>query len=615
MAAQAEASLFETTLTPEQTQALRQFAAPLSSSQLVWASGFLSGLAAQTGPELALFETPIFGSPTSAVEATPVAAPVAQNQPQTTILYGSESGNGQTIATTLANALGQSNVEHKLVSMADYNPKSLKKESRLVVVVSTHGEGDPPEDAEDFYEFLMSNRAPKLNSLSYAVLALGDSSYAYFCETGRRIDQRLSELGATAIMSRVDCDVDFKPAAESWSKSLLDRLQQEAEEKTSVVSLRPAEPVTTQYTRENPLLVTRLTNQRITGRASGKAVHHIELDIEDTGLSFEPGDSLGVVPKNSPRLVAEFLKLTGLSHDASVQLSEKTLSVTTALTDYLELSNLSSGFLTEYAQHTQATELLDACEDPVQRAELFATHQIIDVIRRFPTKLTAQQWVDLLPRIAPRLYSIASSQEANPDEVHLTVDILSYNAFGAQHHGVASTHLTQETDEEDTFAVYVDQNPKFRLPANPEAPIIMIGPGTGVAPFRAFLQQREHANASGKNWLFFGAQHFESDFLYQMEWLRYRKQGLLTKLSTAFSRDQKDKIYVQHRLLEEAEAMFEWLESGAYVYVCGDAKHMAPDVHQALLQIVMERGHKTEDEANAYLKQLRREGRYQKDVY
>ncbi len=614
MAAQADATFFDATLTPEQIQALTQFAKPLSPAQLLWASGFLSGLAAPPSASTTNFDMSLIGTSPHTVVPPPSLASATDSIRQTTILYGSESGNGQSVAEALAGTLDQRGLQHTLINMSDYNPKTLKKESNVIVVVSTHGEGDPPEDAEEFYEFLMSQRAPKLAGLSYAVLALGDSSYAYYCETGRRIDERLAELGATPMMPRVDCDVDFKSETDAWSVSVLDRLTQQPE--GAVVTLHPTDLPVNHYDKNNPLNATLLVNQPITGRDSKKAVHHLEIDIEDKGLTFEPGDSLAIIPKNPRHLVDEVLELTGLGPDDSVTVDGSTLSLATALTDKLELSNLSSGFLTQYAQHTQSDRLLDATESPEKRAQLFADHQIIDILRSEPKTLSAQDLVDTLSPISPRLYSIASSQDANPDEIHLTADVLTYESYGLPHYGVASHDLTQGTEDKTRqFSVYVDRNPKFRLPDNPEAPIIMIGPGTGVAPFRAFLQHREHHNASGKNWLFFGAQHFQSDFLYQMEWLRYRKQGLLTKLSTAFSRDQEEKVYVQHRMLENAESLFEWLESGAFVYVCGDAKHMASDIHDALTKIIMKHGDLGKTEAHAYLKQLRREGRYQKDVY
>ncbi|MEM7283038.1 MAG: hypothetical protein AAF438_15580, partial [Pseudomonadota bacterium] len=320
-------------------------------------------------------------------------------------------------------------------------------------------------------------------------------------------------------------------------------------------------------------------------------------------------------PKNPIPLVQEALNLSGLPPEELVDINGESKTLKQALTEDRELSNLSLKFLSDYAAKSNAADLLEISKNPEKRAEFFASHQVIDVLRNFPSQWTGQGLVDVLTPIAPRLYSIASSPDAYPDEVHLTVDTVNFESFGVPHIGAASHYLNQVMDENEGVTVYVDKNPKFKLPSDNNAPVIMIGPGTGIAPFRSFLQHRDFHNAKGKNWLFFGAQHFESDYLYQLEWLRYRKSGLLTRLDTAFSRDHERKVYVQHLMSQHAAQVFKWLESGAYLYVCGDAKHMAEDVHRTLIQLVAEQGQKSTQDAEEYLKQLRKSGRYQKDVY
>lgn len=609
MAANLKPALSVATLTTEQTQQIHSFANQLSSEQLLWTSGYLAGLAAK--PAIA----------TDQGFLQPIEAPVPQTaaQPKTpiTVLFGSESGNGEGIAQSLADALTAQGGDVTLANMRDYRGAQLKKEHNLLVVVSTHGEGDPPEDAEEFYEFLMGNRAPKLTDLNYAVLALGDSSYAQFCETGRQVDERLAQLGAKRIHDRIDCDVDYQEAAEAWQTTLSDHFNTQDSESGAVVQLHPASSsIEKHYDRKNPLLADLLVSQKITGRDSNKDVRHVELSIEDSGLVFEPGDSLGVMATNPQAMVDSVLQTTGLDSQSTVTVDGESLSLQEALIGKRELSNVSAPFLKAYAEHSGSHELKDLLNaDGETRTAFFNSHQVIDVLNQFKSEITPQQLVDCLKPLAPRLYSIASSQQAYPDEVHLTVDVLKFESFGSEHLGVASNFLAQENDSDLKIPVYIDKNTKFRLPDNPDAPVIMIGPGTGVAPFRAFLQEREATGANGKNWLFFGAQHFQSDYLYQLEWLRYRKNGLLTHLDSAFSRDQEQKVYVQHLMKQKAAELYQWLESGAYVYVCGDATHMAPDVHEALLDIISEFNGGDKAAAENYLKDLRKQGRYLKDVY
>lgn len=589
------ADRIEPPLTEERRGQLDSAVAGFSADQLIWASGYLAGLAAAAGQPQGV-------APTS---------PKAESRERLTILYGSQTGNGRHIAEAIQAEAEQGGLAARTISMADYRPAELRRETLLAVVVSTHGEGDPPDDAELLHEYLAGPKAPRLESLRYSVLALGDSSYAEFCRTGRDFDERLAALGAVRYGDRVDCDVDYDEPAARWRAAVLEFAQEWLVESSpaprlhAVPSGHDAAPAT------GPIVGGVVANQRITGRDSGKRVQHIELAVE--GLVYEPGDSLAVVTRNPPAVVEAVLERTGLDGDA-VLTDGRILAE--ALAVDCEITKASAGFLEPYANATDAAALAELLRDESRKrvAEYLADRQVIDVLHEHPADLSADELVGCLRGFKPRLYSIASSPLASPDEVHLTVAAVEYEAFGRRHLGSASTALA-ELEVGATLEVRVEPNPRFRLPADPSASVIMIGPGTGVAPFRAFLEHREATGAGGRNWLFFGDRHFASDFLYQIEWARFRKQGVLDRMDVAFSRDQADKVYVQHRLREQARDLYAWLEEGAHVYVCGDAKRMAPDVHAALVDVIAAAGGRTAAGAEDYLKELRRAGRYQRDVY
>ncbi|MCG8434908.1 MAG: assimilatory sulfite reductase (NADPH) flavoprotein subunit, partial [Gammaproteobacteria bacterium] len=489
----------------------------------------------------------------------------------------------------------------------------------LFIVVSTHGEGDPPDDAEELYEYLFSNRAPKLAGLQFSVLALGDSSYEHFCETGRRFDERLTALGAHRLSELTACDVDYQQPADEWIgrtvAGAVDTLKSEKLE-----PLKPSlqvVPAASVYDKTNPFPAELLVNQKITGRDSEKDVRHIEFSLAESGLHYQPGDSLGVLPVNPRPVVTAILDALKLNGDAAVISGDEEKPLYDALVSDLEITVLSRSFIEQYAALTEADELQQLLQPDKRKAlgGYMKTRQIIDVIKDYPAKLEPQAFTACLRELTPRLYSIASSLNACLDEVHLTVSAVRYESFGFTHYGAASTYLADGITAGQTANVFVEPNDRFRLPQDPHTPVIMIGPGTGVAPYRAFLQEREAAGAAGKNWLFFGAQHFSSDFLYQLEWLRYLKNGLLTRMDVAFSRDKENKIYVQHRMLEQSRRFYAWLEEGAYVYVCGDSKQMAPDVNLALIEIIKREAGVTTDRAEEYLRNLKRSGRYLRDVY
>ena len=486
--------------------------------------------------------------------------------------------------------------------------------------VSTHGEGDAPDDAVELHEYVGSKKAPKLANTKYAVLSLGDSSYEFFCQTGKDFDERLSKLGASSVIDRLDCDVDYEAEAQAWLDKLIESLKGDftrtaapavAAQTGAAVTAAPAQT----YTKKAPYTASLIESQKITGRDSIKDIRHIEISLEDSGITYKPGDALGVWFKNAPSLVNDLIALLSLSEDAEVVVAESTMTLKEALTSKLELTLSYPNFIKAYQAATGSEGLAALMEDKAKLRTYMADRQIIDIVRDHVGTITEQQLVDALRPLTPRLYSIASSQADVEDEVHLTVAHVDYEAFGQRHQGGASGYLCEYLEENGEVDVFVENNDNFRLPTDPNTPVIMVGPGTGIAPFRAFMQERDVQEAEGKNWLFFGNPHFTQDFLYQVEWQGYVKDGLLDKITLAFSRDQEEKIYVQHRLLEQGKEVFEWLEQGAHFYVCGDAMHMAKDVENALIKIVQEHGGKSEAEAKAYVVELRKAKRYQKDVY
>ncbi|WP_164537905.1 assimilatory sulfite reductase (NADPH) flavoprotein subunit [Aeromonas veronii] len=584
-------------LSDEQQRQLGQVLSTLNTQQLAWVSGYLYGLS-QTGHQ-------------NVAASAAVAAPSGS----LTILYGSQTGNAKGVATAIKAQAEARALPVTLASMADYKPKQLKKESHLLVVVSTYGEGEPPESAVDVFEQLKKGKIGKLDGLKFAVLGLGDSSYEFFCQTGKDFDDFLAKAGAERVYELASLDVDYQDAAKAWGEQALNAIT--ATLSTDAASSSVASAVQqavghSQYSKENPFPARLSVNQKITGRDSTKDIRHIEINLADSGLTYQPGDALGVWFDNDAELVGEVLALTGLSGDEAT--AHGTLHA--ALTGHFELTRLHGGFITGLADISDNAALNDLAGDKAQVNALVASAQVVDVLKRFPTALTAEQLIGLLRPLTPRLYSIASAQSEVEEEVHLTVGVVRYpQEDGTVRSGAASSYLADRLIEDGEVRVFVEHNDNFRLPANPDTPVIMVGPGTGIAPFRAFMQEREAQGAEGKNWLFFGNPHFTQDFLYQVEWQRYVKSGLLSKISLAFSRDQANKIYVQDRLREAGLDLYQWLEAGAHVYVCGDANKMAKDVQEALLEVIAEHGHKSREEAEEYLSELRRAKRYQRDVY
>ena len=594
-------------LNEQQWNAITQAIAGLNRDQLTWVSGYAAGMAAAQGGAVA----PQLAAPAAA----------AGNAPVLTILYGSQTGNAKGVAQQFQAQAEAAGYTSKLISMADYKPRQIKAETHVAVFVSTHGEGDAPDDAVEFHEFLGGKKAPKLDGLKYAVLGLGDSSYEFFCQTGKDFDERLGKLGGSAVVARQDCDVDYEESAKSWGEQLIAALKDDfaGAPAGAAVAVQSGSAVAGSaeqtYTKKAPFAATLIESQKITGRDSVKDIRHVEISLEDSGIQYRAGDALGVWFKNAPALVEEMLSLTGLSGSEEVKVADATTTIADALAGKLELTLSYPTFVKAYQQATGSDALAALIEDPAQLRTYLAERQIIDIVREHPAKVDAQVLADALRPLTPRLYSIASSQDEVEDEVHLTIAHVDYEAFGKRHQGGASGFLCERLEEGAEVEVYIEKNDNFRLPENPDAPVIMVGPGTGIAPFRAFMQERDAQGADGKNWLFFGNPNFTQDFLYQVEWQGYVKSGLVDKITLAFSRDQKEKIYVQHRLIENGKDVFEWLEAGAHFYVCGDATHMAKDVEAALLSIIQQHGGKSEDDAKEYLVAMRKAKRYQKDVY
>ncbi|MBL0633764.1 assimilatory sulfite reductase (NADPH) flavoprotein subunit [Aeromonas dhakensis] len=586
-----------TPLSDEQQRLLSQALSTLNTQQLAWVSGYLYGLS-QAGSQ-------------PAVTGTAATAPSGN----LTILYGSQTGNAKGVASAIKAQAEARGLPVTLTSMADYKPKQLKKETHLLVVVSTYGEGEPPESAVDLYEQLKKGKVGKLEGLKFAVLGLGDSSYEFFCQTGKDFDSLLTKAGADRVHELASLDVDYQDAAKAWGEQALNAIAatlSAGPAGSSVANAVQQAVGHSQYSKENPFPARLSVNQKITGRDSTKDIRHIEISLEESGIHYQPGDALGIWFDNDADLVGEVLALAHLSGDEATARG----SLREVLSSELELTRLHGGFITGLAEISDNAALKDLAGDKAQVNALVASAQVVDVLKRFPTALTAEQLLGLLRPLTPRLYSIASSQSEVEEEVHLTVGVVRYpQEDGTVRSGGASSYLADRLPEDAEVRVFVEHNDNFRLPANPDTPVIMVGPGTGIAPFRAFMQEREAQGAEGKNWLFFGNPHFTQDFLYQVEWQRYVKSGLLSKISLAFSRDQANKIYVQDRLREAGLELYQWLEAGAHFYVCGDANHMAKDVQEALLDVIAEHGQKSREEAEEYLSELRRAKRYQRDVY
>jgi sulfite reductase (NADPH) flavoprotein alpha-component len=589
----------------EQAELLNRLLPTFTESQKVWLSGYLAGAA--SAPLASVIGVPSQQGTTEGTASKEV-----------TILYGSQTGNARGLAKKASTTLEGKGFQVTVSAMSDFKPNNIKKVKNLLIIVSTHGEGDPPDNALTFHEFLHGKRAPKLEDLNFSVLSLGDSSYEFFCQTGKQFDARLEELGGTRLYPRFDCDLDYDEPAAEWLEGIISSLGEAKGGIPALTQVTSTQSVESTYSRTNPFRAEVLDNLNLNGRGSNKETRHLELSLEGSGISFEPGDSLGIYPENEPELVNLLLEELKWSPDESVTINKQgeVLSLRDALKTYFEITTLTKPLLEKAAQLTANSDLLELLNDSDKVKSYLEGHDLLDVVRDFgPVNSSPQEFVSILRKMPARLYSIASSLNANPDEVHLTIGAVRYNAHGRDRKGVCSMFTAERLQPGDTVPIYIQHNENFKLPANPDTPIIMVGPGTGVAPFRSFMQEREETGAEGKSWMFFGDQHFVTDFLYQTEWQKWLKDGVLTKMDVAFSRDTAEKVYVQHRMLEQSKELFQWLREGAAVYICGDEKHMAHDVHQTLIDIIQKEGSLSQEEAEAYLADMQQQKRYQRDVY
>ncbi len=580
----------------------------LTPLQLAWLSGYAWSQASGV-------EQPLVGQHLAANLTALSAEPFS-----ITVLSGSQTGNAKSVADKVAAELTEAGIAVKRVALKDYKAKTIADEKYLLLVTSTQGEGEPPEEGVVLHKLLNGKKTPKLTELQFAVLGLGDSSYPNFCQAGKDFDQRFAELGATRLFERVDADLDYSATAEQWIRDIVAIIKEKAAQASPVVqSIATATTALvakeSQYNKANPFPATLITNQKITGRQSDKDVRHLEFDLAGSDLHYQAGDALGVWFDNDPQLVDEILSLAQIDPTTEVTIERKTQTISTALLSHLELTQNTPAFVKGYAALANNEQLNDLVADNQALQELVQRTPIVDVLHKFPAKLTAEQLVSLLRPLTPRLYSISSSPAEVGEEVHLTVGVVRFEHEGRARSGAASSFLADRVEEDGAVCVFVEHNDNFRLPNDMTKPIIMVGSGTGVAPFRAFMQQRVADEASGKNWLIFGNPHFASDFLYQTEWQQFAKEGFLHKYDFAWSRDQEKKIYVQDKIRENSTALWQWLQEGAYFYVCGDASKMAKDVEQALLDVIAKEGNLSPDEAEDYLNELREEKRYQRDVY
>jgi sulfite reductase (NADPH) flavoprotein alpha-component len=609
------------------TNALQQITADLNEQQLMWLSGYFFGVS-QAQNRVAAPNSNGNGNGFAAAMTPSVQTAAAVQTPtsKVTILYGSQSGNSKKAANQTADALKAAGSEVVVTDMSEYKPAQLKNEKLLLFVIATYGEGEPPAAAEELHKYIFSSRAPKLSAdTQFAVLALGDKSYLQYCQTGKDFDEQLEKLGAKRLADRVDCDVDWHDDAENWIKTVVGKMPAPPPQRGAGVASNgngqshlvaaPSVKAASKYDRKNPFEAEILEKIQLNGRGSVKETWHIELGLEGSDLVYEPGDALNVFATNSERLVADVLKTSKLDPSVLVDFGGENLKLGDVLLEKAELSVLTRDVLQKYFDFTKNEKLKELLADPKALQTYIYGRDVADLFVDFPAEVPPQYFADFLRKMPARAYSIASSLAAHEDEVHLTVGAVRYNFRGRKKEGVASSFLADRVATGEKVKVFVEKNEFFKLPKDSSTDIIMVGPGTGIAPFRAFVEERAETGASGKNWLFFGNPNFTTDFLYQTEWQQYLKKGSLDRLDLAFSRDQKDKIYVQNRLLQKSKLVFEKIQNGAYFYVCGDKNRMAKDVEQALVQIAMKEGGFSEEKAIECVKDLKKQRRFLEDVY
>lgn len=602
-----------------QIEHLQRLLPTLTETQKIWLSGYLAANQV-TASQSASTAVPLNNDAISQNTSQPAAREV-------TVLFGSETNNGQLLAEELVKKLEARGLKVTSSALDDFKANKLKNVQDLLIVTATHGEGDPPDNAISFHEFLHGRKAPKLKDLRFSVLSLGDQSYEFFCQTGKDFDKRLEELGGERLFPRVDCDVDFDESAEEWMDGVLAEIVKNEQPEAQLAIPGNGQMQTGElnaelpaYSRTNPFKAEILENLNLNGAGSNKETRHLELSLEGSNLAFEPGDSVGIIPENDPKLVEDLMKEMNWDPEESVPVNKKgdMRSINDALLTNLEITVLTKPLM-EKAADIFGNEALSELVDPVQAEALKAYmdgRDLLDLVKDYPPgELTPGEFVQILRKIPARLYSITSSHKANPDEVHLTIGTVRYNAHGRDRTGVCSGQSAERAQSGNLLPIYIQRNPNFKFPNDADKPVIMIGPGTGVAPFRALMEEREELELKGKTWLFFGDQHFSTDFLYQVEWQNWLKEGVLSRMDVAFSRDAEEKVYVQHLMLEKRKELYQWIKEGANVYICGDEKGMAKDVHQTLLQILEEEGSMSKEEAENHLKDMLKQKQYQRDIY
>jgi sulfite reductase (NADPH) flavoprotein alpha-component len=597
-------------LSDTQWDQIKALAEGLDAKQLLWVSGFFAGIEYRfsgVGRDASRDAVDDFSS--------------AQDR-RLTVLYGSETGNSAAVAARLVEEFaGRGRLAHR-ADMAAYKTRELKDEQDLIIITSTYGDGDPPQPGVGFFEFVEGRKAPKFTDLRFAVLALGDSTYEHFCAAGKKLDRRLEELGGVRLVPRADCDVDYEETAAKWAADVVSLLATDsAPPQLQIFATRASEAKASVFDKHHPFLAEIRENIALTGRGSTKETRHVEISLDGSGLAFEPGDALGILPRNDPKLVEAVLAAVDSVSSSRLTVKDAEMTIGEALTHRFDVVAVTPRFIEHWALLSGSDRLRSLVSDEhgSERTDFIRKHHVIDVLRQYPVKgITPDQFAAVLRPLQPRLYSIASSFLAAPGEAHLTVSTVRYELSGVPRTGVVSGHLAERAEVGDALSVYVQSNSNFRLPAD-DVPIIMIGAGTGVAPFRAFMQEREVRSAPGRSWLFFGERNFRTDFLYQLEWHSWLKDGVLSRMDVAFSRDisspEGPKSYVQNRLEERAAEVFAWLEEGAHLYVCGDATGFARGVQLALKTIVAEKGSLGPVATDEYLARLREDRRYHLDVY
>ena len=614
-------SVTNSPFTEGQATQINELLQTLTPEQKVWLSGYLVA-----NQQLTSGTSDTQGSQIGAVSKD-TETMLQQNEPAIqpekraiTLLYGSETGNAQGLAEIFEERL--SNIGHNvtLKAMDEFKPKNLKNVEDLFIITSTQGEGDPPDNAAELHEFIHGRKAPKLEGVRFSVLALGDQTYEFFCQTGKDFDKKLEELGAERLYERVDCDVDYEEDAEKWMANVINTIDSapEGTQSEQVVSESIKSAKEKKYSKANPYQAEVLENINLNGRGSNKETRHIEFLLDNFGEEYEVGDCLVVLPQNDPALVELLMSTLGWDPGDQIQISEDgdTISLEEALTSYFEITKLTRPLLQNAAAYFDNEALEDKVQDSEWIQNYIEGRDFIDLLNDFPPEeLEPEDLYQILRKLPPREYSISSSYQSLPDEVHITVGAVRYNTHGRDRSGVCSVQFAERIQPGDTVPIYLKRNPNFKFPKDGDTPVIMIGPGTGIAPFRAHMQEREEYGYKGNTWLFFGDQHFTTDFLYQTEWQEWLKDGFLEKMNVAFSRDTDQKVYVQHRIAEHSKEFNEWLEKGASIYICGDEKNMAKDVHQAIRNVLVKEQNLTEEDAESYLKQMKKDKRYQRDVY